>query len=59
MDFGTGDGTGPLGRFKARVNIDNLLDEDKLAFISASIASTASFRPLNPRTVSISVSADF
>lgn len=59
VDFGTGDGTGPLGRFKARVNIDNLLDEDKLAFISASIASTASFRPLNPRTVSISVSADF
>lgn len=59
VDFGTGDGHGPLGRFKARVNIDNLFDEDKLAFISSSIASTASFRPLNPRTVSISVSADF
>jgi len=59
VDFGTGDGTGPLGRFKARVNIDNLLDEDKLAFISSSIAATASFRPLNPRTISVSVSADF
>lgn len=59
VDFGTGDGHGPLGRFKARLNVDNLFDEDRLAFISSSIASTASFRPLNPRTVSVSVSADF
>ena len=59
VDFGTGDGHGPLGRFKARLNVDNLFDEDKLAFISSSIASTASFRPLNPRTLSVSLSADF
>ncbi|MDP3495846.1 MAG: TonB-dependent receptor [Hyphomonadaceae bacterium] len=59
VDFGTGDGDGPLGRFKARLNVDNVFDEDKLAFISSSIAGTASFRPLNPRTVSVSLTADF
>lgn len=59
VDFGTGDGEGPLGRFKARINVDNLFDEDRLAFISSSITGLGSFRPLNPRTISVSVSADF
>jgi len=59
VDFGTGDGHGPLGNFKARINVENLLDEDKLAFISGSIAGTSSFRPLNPRTVSFTLTADY
>jgi iron complex outermembrane receptor protein len=59
VDFGTGDGTGPLGRFKARLNVENLTDEDQLAFISGSIAGTSSFRPLNPRTMSVTLTADF
>ncbi len=59
VDIGTGDGSGPLGIFKARVNVENLLDEDKLAFISGSIVGTSSFRPLNRRTVSFTLTADF
>ncbi len=59
VDFGTGDGDGPLGMLKARVNVDNIFDEDKLAFIGGSIAGTSSFRPLNPRTFSVTLTADF
>jgi iron complex outermembrane receptor protein len=59
VDFGTGDGEGPLGMLKARVNVENLFDEERLSFISGSIGGTASFRPLNPRTVSFTLSADF
>ncbi len=59
VDFGTGDGHGPLGMLKARVNVENVFDEDELAFISGSVVGTPSFRPLAPRTVSVTVSADF
>ncbi|MBI1250590.1 MAG: TonB-dependent receptor [Alphaproteobacteria bacterium] len=59
LDFGDGTGDGPLGHFKARVNVDNLFDEDSLAFISSSIAGNASFRPQSPRTFSFSISAEF
>ena len=59
VDFGTGDGEGPLGMLKARVNVENVFDEDELAFISGSVTGTPSFRPLAPRTVSVTVSADF
>lgn len=59
VDIGTGDGDGPLGMFKARVNVENLFDEDQLAFIGTSLAGTGSFRPLNPRTISFTLSADF
>ncbi|HEV7693851.1 MAG TPA: TonB-dependent receptor [Hyphomonadaceae bacterium] len=59
IDIGEGDGEGWLGRLKARVNVDNIFDEDKLAFITPSINGLATFRPQSPRTFSVSVTADF
>ncbi len=59
IDIGEGNGDVPLGHFKARVNVDNIFDEDKLAFITPSVAGLASFRPQSPRTFSISLTADF
>ncbi len=59
VDIGEGDGVGPLGHFKARVNVDNIFDEDKLAFITPSVNGLASFRPQSPRTFSISLTGDF
>jgi len=59
IDFGTGDGDGPLGMLKARLNVENVFDEDELAFISGSVTGTPSFRPLSPRTVSVTLTADF
>jgi len=59
VDFGDGEGDGLLGRFKARVNVDNLFDEDKLAFITPSVNGLASFRPQSPRTFSVSLTGEF
>jgi iron complex outermembrane recepter protein len=59
IDFGTGDGEGPLGMLKARINVDNIFDEDKLAFITPSVNGLASFRPQSPRTFSVSLTAVF
>lgn len=44
---------------KARINVDNIFDEDTLAFISPSVSGLASFRPQSPRTVSFSLTAEF
>jgi iron complex outermembrane receptor protein len=59
VDIGTGDGDGPLGMLKARINIENVFDVDQLAFIGTSITGEGSFRPLNPRTVSFTLTAEF
>jgi iron complex outermembrane receptor protein len=59
VDVGEGGGEGPLGPFKARLNVDNLFDEDRLAFITPSVAGLASFRPQSPRTVSVTLTAEF
>lgn len=59
IDIGSGDGEGPFGKVKGRLNIDNIFDEDTLAFISPSVAGTGFFRPQSPRTVSFSLTADF
>lgn len=59
VDLGEGDGAGPLGHFKVRVNVDNIFDEDKLAFITPSVNALASFRPQSPRTFSVSLTGDF
>jgi len=59
IDLGEGDGEGPLGNFKARVNVDNIFDEDKLAFITPSVSGLASFRPQSPRTFSIALTGNF
>ena len=59
IDIGEGDGDGLFGALKARVNVDNIFDEDKLAFITPSVNGLASFRPQSPRTFSISVTGEF
>jgi iron complex outermembrane receptor protein len=59
IDIGDGEGDGLFGALKARVNIDNIFDEDKLAFITPSVNGLASFRPQSPRTFSISVTGEF
>lgn len=59
VDIGSGDGVGPLGNVKARINVDNIFDEDTLAFISPTVNTLAFFRPQSPRTVSFSLTADF
>lgn len=50
-------GEGPLSRLKFRLNIDSLLGEDYLGTIKTT--TTASFRPGPPRTVQLTLSAEF
>ncbi|MBI1340280.1 TonB-dependent receptor [bacterium] len=59
VDVGGSNALGPFKDLKARVNVDNLFDEDVLAFISPSVNNLAFFRPQSPRTVSFSITADF
>ena len=58
VDLGDGAGFGPFNNVKARVNVDNVFDEDVLAFTFTSTESNAFFRPLNPRTVQVSITAE-
>ncbi len=59
VDLGDGLGEGPLKYLKLRVNVDNLLDEDYLGTISTTTTTLASFRPAPPRTVQVTLSAEF
>ncbi len=59
VDIGEGQNFGPLKNLRARVNVDNVFDEDVLAFTFTSTTGNATFRPLSPRTVQFSVTADF
>jgi iron complex outermembrane receptor protein len=57
--MGDGFGAGPFEEIKARMNIDNLLDEDYLGTISTTTNTPATFRPGSHRTVQFTISADF
>jgi len=59
LDLGDGVFVGPLKNVKARVNVDNLLDEDYLGTISTTISTPASFRPGPRRTVQVTLSTEF
>ena len=59
LDLGDGFFVGPLKHVKARVNVDNLLDEDYLGTISTTINTPAFFRPGPRRTVQVTLSAGF
>ncbi|RAK51032.1 TonB-dependent receptor [Phenylobacterium deserti] len=59
VDLGEGFFVGPLKQVKARVNIDNIFDEDYLGTISTTVNTPATFRPGPPRTVQFSISAEF
>ncbi|MET0271795.1 MAG: TonB-dependent receptor, partial [Phenylobacterium sp.] len=59
LDLGEGLFVGPLKDLKARVNIDNILDEDYLGTIGTTTNTPATFRPGPPRTVQFTLSAEF
>jgi len=59
LDLGDGIFVGPLKNVKARVNVDNLLDEDYLGTISTTINTPAAFRPGPRRTVQVTLSTEF
>ncbi len=59
IDIGDGFAAGPFSQIKARVNIDNLFDNDYLGTINTTVNTPASFRPAPPRTVQFTISADF
>ena len=59
IDIGEGNGEGPLKNLRARINVDNIFDKDVLAFTFTTTTGNATFRPLSPRTVQISLTADF
>jgi iron complex outermembrane receptor protein len=59
VDLGDGLGEGPLKYLKLRVNVDNIFDEDYLGTINTTTTTLASYRPGPPRTVQVTLSAEF
>jgi len=59
VDIGGSDDMGPLKNMRARINVDNIFDKDVLAFTFTTTTGLATFRPLNPRTLQVSLTADF
>lgn len=60
VDFGgEGYGVGALQNISVRLNVTNLTDEDLLSFTFGTVAGTAFYRPLSPRTVQASITAEF
>ncbi|MBN9318700.1 MAG: TonB-dependent receptor, partial [Caulobacterales bacterium] len=59
VDLGDGFSAGPLKSIKARVNIDNLTDEDYLGTITTTTNTPATFRPGSHRTVQVTFSTAF
>ena len=59
LDLGDGVDWGVLKNVKARVNVDNLLDEDYLGTISTTVNTPAFFRPGPRRTVQVTLSTEF
>jgi len=59
VDIGDGFSIGPIRNAKARINVDNLFDKDVLSFISSQVTTDGIFRPLSPRTIQFTITADF
>ncbi|MEJ0035145.1 MAG: hypothetical protein WDO68_03525 [Gammaproteobacteria bacterium] len=59
VDIGDGFSAGPFKSVKARFNVDNLFDRDYLGTITTTTNTPATFRPGPPRTVQLTVSAEF
>ena len=59
LDLGDGVDWRYLKNVKARVNVDNLLDEDYLGTLSNTINTPATFRPGPRRTVQVTLSTEF
>lgn len=56
---GEGYSLGALENISLRFNLTNVTDEDLLSFTFGTIAGTAFYRPLSPRTAQVSVTAQF
>tara|TARA_R110000782_G_scaffold127769_1_gene219370 strand:+ start:11417 stop:14056 length:2640 start_codon:yes stop_codon:yes gene_type:complete len=59
VDVGDGMKVPPFRNVRARVNVDNIFDRDVLSFIYSAVTDEGLFRPLAPRTVQITLSAEF
>lgn len=59
VDFGGDWSIGPAQGVKLRFNVDNLLDKDYLGTISTTVNTAATYRPAPPRTVQLSLTANF
>lgn len=59
VDIGDGLRLGSLNNVRLRLNVDNLTDKDVLAFTFTTISGNAFFRPLNPRTLQLTLSGEF
>ena len=55
-DIGDGITIGPVKNIKARVNIDNIFDKNAISYISPATSGDGFFRPLEPRTVQVTLS---
>lgn len=58
LDIGDGIRVGPFRNLRARLNAENLFDQDALSFIAPQVITDGSFRPLAPRTVQLSLSLE-
>lgn len=58
VDIGDGWSFGPVKSVKARFNIDNIFDKDRLSYISSSVTGDGFFRPLSPRTFQFTISGE-
>lgn len=52
-------GAGALSRLKFRLNVDNIFDEDYLGTITPTTTGLATFRPGPPRSVQLTLTAEF
>jgi len=59
VDIGDGWTVGSLKTVKARFNVDNLFDTDKLAFIFTAVSGDGAFRPQSPRAFQFTLSAEY
>lgn len=59
VDIGEGVRIPPLRNVRARINVDNLFDKKALSFIAPSVTDDGLFRPLSPRTLQFTLSAEF
>lgn len=56
VDIGDGFSIGPVKNVRARVNVDNLFDKNAISFISPAVSGDGAFRPLEPRTLQVTLS---
>ena len=59
LDFGGDWSIGPARGVKLRLNVDNLLDEDYLGTVNTTVSTAATYRPAPPRTIQLSLTANF